>query len=402
MLYKAVSILKNLLAIPVSKEHKNEFDIEINKINIVRGKITAKLFIIVELLQLFTLFAVKKGELLEEPNIYYGAMYLFLIFAMMVFYKIFNTFGRDVRRYLNNINIAGIFFADIILIWCGGISLLDLQSGGLFIVYAVAILCVGVTPFYKPITLMFIYTISHIPFLILIPYFQVSPKVIYSIYINSTAFVIIAWAISYMRYKQIIQDLSYKKIIEIQYNDLMDSNKKLEEANKQLEQFNQIDYLTGINNRYVFDKIIKMEWDRCKRNFTSLSLIMIDIDYFKAFNDHYGHQAGDECLKQIAQVLKSSAGRASDTIARYGGEEFAVILPYLRKEGAEKLAQKIKNNVEQLNIPHSYSSISDHITISLGVYTVVPSNELTEKEFIRIADTALYKAKEDRNKVVVA
>ena len=314
---------------------------------------------------------------------------------MIIFYLIFIKLEKNIDKQSKNIYIVSILFAIVILLWCAGISLLDQQKSGQFIVYAVATICVAVTPYYKPLTLLFVYLIVHIPFLILMPYFQSSPMILYDNYINSTTFIIISWAISYMRYKRVVQELNNRKIIENQRYELIKANKKLEELTR-------LDYLTGINNRYVFDEVIKLEWDRCKRHFTQLSLIMLDIDYFKAFNDNYGHQVGDECLKLIAQVLMSSATRSSDTVSRYGGEEFSIILPYLNKEDAQKVAEKIKEKVEQLDIPHMYSSISNHVTISIGVNSVVPSNEITEKDFIRIADDALYKAKEDRNKVVVA
>jgi diguanylate cyclase (GGDEF)-like protein len=133
-----------------------------------------------------------------------------------------------------------------------------------------------------------------------------------------------------------------------------------------------------------------------------LSLIMADIDFFKPFNDNYGHQAGDDSLKLVAAALAECAKKYTDAVIRYGGEEFTVILSHIEKERAAELAEEIRRNVENLKIPHDYSAISKYLTISLGVYTVIPSDELSMDEFIRKADKALYMAKsEERNKVYV-
>jgi len=174
-------------------------------------------------------------------------------------------------------------------------------------------------------------------------------------------------------------------------------NKELEEANRKLEILSVTDSLTKTYNRFVFETKINEEWNRCRRNVKPLSLIMADIDYFKSYNDNYGHQAGDCCITQIAGVLTSCAKRSSDIAARYGGEEFAIILPETKHEDAYKLAEQIRKNVEELAIPHLYSEISDHITISLGINTVIPSDKMSVEKFIKNTDMALYKAKINRN-----
>lgn len=205
-----------------------------------------------------------------------------------------------------------------------------------------------------------------------------------------------------MRYKRYIIEFIDKKIIQEKSIRLKEMNEKLEEANKKLKKFSQTDGLTGICNRFMFDKTINMEWDICKRQFKPLSLIMIDVDYFKAYNDSYGHLAGDDCLRQVAFALSVCAKRSSDTVARYGGEEFAVILPCTEKEGAFVLAEQIRKEVESLAIPHTGSPVSNNVTISLGVHTVTPSCMTSVKELISGADKALYDAKLLRNKTVIA
>jgi diguanylate cyclase (GGDEF)-like protein len=160
-----------------------------------------------------------------------------------------------------------------------------------------------------------------------------------------------------------------------------------------LENLSSIDGLTGIANRRRFDRFLDLEWRRATRTKTLLSLIMMDIDYFKKYNDNYGHFAGDDCLKKVADVLQNTIKRKTDLVARYGGEEFACVLPLVNQPDAISIAKRILKNITALTIPHAYSDIADHITMSLGAATVVPSIKTTHEELIETADQALYEAK---------
>jgi diguanylate cyclase (GGDEF)-like protein len=164
------------------------------------------------------------------------------------------------------------------------------------------------------------------------------------------------------------------------------------------------DALTGVANRRSFNDTIDNEWRRCARSGAPLSVIMIDIDHFKRYNDAYGHQAGDACLKQVAEAMVHCAGRPPDLLARYGGEEFVILLPQVGEEGARTVAQRILNGVRGLAIPHRMSSAGDTVTVSLGVATVVPGeNSCDADALVRTADGALYQAKEaGRNRYCVA
>ena len=153
------------------------------------------------------------------------------------------------------------------------------------------------------------------------------------------------------------------------------------------------DRITGIANRYRLEDFLKQEWGNAIRNQLDMSVIMIDIDYFKYYNDTYGHVEGDHCLKKVAQTIKSSLKRSKDLVARYGGEEFIVILPDVNLSGAQKVAQNIRSQVNALNIPHLASKISDRLTISLGVASAIPSINSQAETLIKAADQALYLAK---------
>jgi diguanylate cyclase (GGDEF)-like protein len=203
------------------------------------------------------------------------------------------------------------------------------------------------------------------------------------------------------------------RVIQLR-QDLSDRMHELEEANRKLHDLSSLDDLTGIPNRRHFDTDLDREWRRAHRAGNPLALIMIDIDYFKNYNDTYGHLGGDECLMRVAGCLKECARRGSDLVARYGGEEFVVLLPEVRIEGAAILAERMRSAVDALAIPHSASRTADHVTISLGAAERFsaqaeppepgdkpdPASTSSPATLIEAADKALYEAKHNgRNRV---
>lgn len=172
------------------------------------------------------------------------------------------------------------------------------------------------------------------------------------------------------------------------------TNERLREANRMLQQLSLLDALTSIPNRRYFEEYFNQEWRRAARNRKDLSLVMVDIDHFKAFNDTYGHQAGDECLKQVARALNSVLKRQSDFVARYGGEEFAIVLPDTDLNGAVLLAEKMLEQVITLQLEHSQSDTSEWLTISAGVASTVPRPGANQAVLVAEADHALYQAKQ--------
>jgi len=175
------------------------------------------------------------------------------------------------------------------------------------------------------------------------------------------------------------------------------------QVEEQLRALSLCDGLTGISNRRCFDEALEKEWRRELRHTESLSLILLDIDFFKRYNDHYGHQAGDICLKAVAECLAASVQRAGDLVARYGGEEFVVLLPGTLLKNAEQIAEHIRQKVLQLALPHVASDVAQCVTISLGVAGLVPSYAQSSQQLLMKADQALYEAKfSGRNRVCVA
>lgn len=193
--------------------------------------------------------------------------------------------------------------------------------------------------------------------------------------------------IELQKQKQLLEQ--QKRMLEEKVNELL----LLQELNYKLEHISTIDVLTGISNRRSFETIIQTEWKRAIRRSIPLSLIMIDIDHFKQFNDYYGHQEGDKCLRQVAEAIGSSIQRPGDFVARYGGEEFVVVLPETERDGALMVAERIRNNVESLAVKHGRSGVSQYVTVSLGISTLFPEKYHSVEELIRRADRALFQAK---------
>ncbi len=172
------------------------------------------------------------------------------------------------------------------------------------------------------------------------------------------------------------------------------------EKNKELERLSNLDGLTGVANRRHFETVMAHEWGRALRDAAFLSLIMIDIDYFKKFNDAYGHIEGDACLRKTALALERAVKRVADRVFRYGGEEFAAVLPNTDGKGAMRVAGEMHANVLALKTPHQASAVSDLVTVSIGAASMVPLPGMESTELIARADEALYEAKQEgRNQV---
>jgi diguanylate cyclase (GGDEF)-like protein len=180
------------------------------------------------------------------------------------------------------------------------------------------------------------------------------------------------------------------------------SEEALQLANQELQRLANLDGLTELANRRCFDETLEQEWRRLKREQSPLSLLLCDVDYFKAYNDLYGHQAGDACLRELAYALRTVVKRPADLVARYGGEEFALVLPNTSEEGAIHITEILQATVKHLNILHEASQVDSTVTVSVGIVSVVPSDKLSVNQLIATADKALYQAKANgRNQYVL-
>jgi two-component system chemotaxis family response regulator WspR len=194
---------------------------------------------------------------------------------------------------------------------------------------------------------------------------------------------------------QLERDDAYKALAALKH--------QLEVKNAELSRLSTIDGLTGLANRRRFDEALELECRRARRENAPLALIMTDVDYFKKYNDSYGHLGGDDCLRRIATVLTQGMRRPADLAARYGGEEFALVLPHTDLEGATVVAETVRKGVVALNLLHASSAVASHVTLSLGIAILLPhESELGPEGLVGRADVALYEAKrEGRNRFVV-
>lgn len=189
-----------------------------------------------------------------------------------------------------------------------------------------------------------------------------------------------------------VRDITERKQMEL----------KLYEMNQQLDILANLDGLTQVANRRCFDNFFAKKWQECTQQKQSLSLILLDVDYFKRFNDTYGHQSGDDCLIQIAKAIQSSVPSFECLVARYGGEEFVVVLPQINLDQATEIGKLICSKIQQLQIPHSGSKVNEYVTLSLGITSMIPSENCPPEPLIKCADKALYEAKQQgRNCMII-
>lgn len=204
---------------------------------------------------------------------------------------------------------------------------------------------------------------------------------------------VIGLPVSYLLERHIRRDFLLTMLLAFE-------KRKTERLNMRLKDISYLDGLTGVPNRRKLEEHLSREWDRAKKSGQPLSLLMVDIDFFKRYNDLLGHLEGDECLRKVAQEINRHVRSGMDLVARYGGEEFAVVLPETNEEQARSIAERIRNDVESLKIPHPASEVSRYITVSVGVATLVPEDNLRKEVLVSMADRALYRAKRrGRNRV---
>ena len=203
----------------------------------------------------------------------------------------------------------------------------------------------------------------------------------------------INWSVLRRRIYRLLKTRWALQELQNRYHQAQILSQELAEANRQLEKLAAVDGLTQLANRRVFDQRLQEEWQRSRRHSSPLTVILCDIDYFKKYNDYYGHQAGDRCLKEIASILQESCQRAEDLAARYGGEEFAIILGSVTLEQATFITTTIRQQLQKKAIPHASHPHSEIITISMGIASIIPDATGKEEDLVLQADRALYQAK---------
>ena len=401
MTRKHLPKIREILCVGMSGPEFEEFMQSVAAVNVTRAKQVSLLFAVFEgIMLVWSAVSGHPGEENGKRACYIG-MYWAMFSAMVCFFFLFIYFGKNLGKHTKAIRVWGTAFTAFILCWCAGISLLDYASSQQIMVYTFAVLAAAGTPYATPLNSLAVLLPVQAAFVALLFRSASLQNIPYGAAINSTFFVVMAWVISMMRFHKQMEVFRNEKLVERKNEELLRVNRELEEANEKLRVLSATDSLTGIANRAMFDTCLAAGWNVCGRQHAPLTLFMVDIDFFKGYNDNYGHQAGDECLRKVAETLSSFAKRSSDTAARYGGEEFALILPFMSREEAESFCTQVVEAVRKLNIPYDSSPVCRYVTISLGASTVVPGVCGSAEELVATADKALYLAKKQRNRAVM-
>lgn len=336
--------------------------------------------------------------LVGRAHILFSHTYTMYFHITMIIISTFWLFFLCKLNHFININKSSIYIVQFIfagyILFLGALAyLIDQPATDTIFVYPIIDMAIALTYYLKPNYSLIIYLFIHILFIVFsITFEKLSLQLSLNIF-YSTIFVFLSWTISTLLYKNKLSDLKNRKLIEL-------TNSKLLKINSSLNELCCTDFLTGIANRREFDNFITLEWTKCKQLSIPLSVIMIDVDFFKLFNDNYGHQTGDYCLKKIGQALSENLINTNGLAARYGGEEFIVALENYDKTASSIKAESIKKSIANLNIPHNFSPICNFVTISIGVSTVIPSNSTSINSLIKNADIELYKEKEKHTRAI--
>lgn len=307
---------------------------------------------------------------------------LIVIFCFTLIYKNIKncTIPSLHKRYTILFSVFWLNIGAVISGW------VDQMMHGQITVFMFACFTIASMLYFKRVEVVLMYIQSYITFIILLNIRQHNNELLIASYVNSGMIVILSCFIS----------LAVSKLMYKYYEKKF----RLEIANKRLLNLSIIDDLTGIYNRRHFFEMFINEYRRSFRSKQPISVLLLDIDFFKNFNDYYGHIKGDNCLRDVAQAINKECKRPADIFARYGGEEFVVILPDTNLNGAKEVAQRLIYAVASLDIPHEASLVSSKVTISVGVGTVTPLEITDYMNLLDRADKALYKAKENgRNQI---
>lgn len=385
-----------------SYSNDEEFLTKLFKINLVRNKIICIFFIFLELI-IFSVYVLIPSKIFFDyiniKHMYFHVVMFIMSLVWLIIIKKIEV-SQNINKKL--VFIFQFIFISYILFWGGAISIIDQISTGQITVYCVASMSMALMPYLKPKWSLIIYMYVHVIFIISLFCVKQSNLLLFTNVFYSSICVVLSLIISTILFNSKLNDFKNKRLIESKNIELNRINRELTEVNSNLEELSCTDCLTGIANRRKFEDFISFEWDKCQRNHCPLSAIMIDVDFFKLFNDNYGHQHGDYCLKKIGETLSNNLNAKYGIVARYGGEEFIIVLEGLNEASALIEAEKIRKSVEALNIPHDFSPVSNHVTISLGISSLIPSEESSIKILIEKSDMALYNAKKrNRNKAII-
>jgi diguanylate cyclase (GGDEF)-like protein len=404
----------------IDSKYQQQFSVEISQINIQRGKLVAAIIIGIELILLTISFFSRFVETSFKFD-WYTFMYLLMIavtsFVWLFLLHLEHNIIKQGSFNPKTINLTIISYCTFLVTWGALISLLDQALYGNIVVFLVNML-LGSFIFYLKNTQILIPQLIGAGVLIIgLPYFQTSSYILIGHYVNISILLVFSWFIARANYANYVQNFLSQKLIEeksillaqinedlvLEIQSRKQAQQELEVAHEQLMAISSLDYLTGIPNRRKLDEFLGAQWSTAVREQLPISIMMLDIDFFKPYNDTNGHIAGDRCLQAVAGVLNRCRRDGKDFVARYGGEEFLFVATGMNKEETLLFGEKIRAGIEALCLEHHISSISTYITISVGINWLIPTTKDLLPDAIGRADQALYQAKRNgRNQVILA
>jgi len=402
----------------IPPEYQQNFSVEISRFNMQRGKLFAAIIIGIELLLLIMDLSSRSVNTLFKFD-WYVFMYIIMTVVTGCVWLLFLQLEHNLNQESPNIkavNFTIITYVTFLVTWGAVISLQDQFLYGNIVVFLINMLLGSLIFYLKQTHIIIPQLIGFGVLMIGLPYFQPSTDILIGHYVNISIFMIFSWIIARTNYANYIQNFMSQKLINeksillAQINDNLvleiqsreHAQKELELANNQLRTISSLDALTGIPNRRHLDQSLKEFWVKVVNGQLPISVMMIDIDFFKLYNDTNGHLAGDHCLQAVATVI-NKCRREGDFAARYGGEEFIFIAAGMNKEETLGLGETIRAEIEALYLEHPFSSASPYVTASIGITWLNPTNEDLISETINWADKAMYQAKQEgRNRVKLA
>jgi diguanylate cyclase (GGDEF)-like protein len=403
----------------IDPSYQHEFALEISRFNLKRGKLFAPIIIGIELILLIILLLNGTQNTSFKYN-WYAFMYILMIVVTTCLWTALSYLDKRINHNLHlvkTLDLATTGYIAFTMIWGAFISLNDQALYGSIVAFLVNVLVASFMFYLRPGYILFAQLLATTVLFIGLPYYQYSGDILIGHYVNGSIFIVFIWFMARANYLGFVRKYLNQKIIEEKSIQLTHTNnnlvkeiqlseqmqKELEAANKQLQILSTLDALTGIPNRRRLDEALWERWNIAVEKQLPFSVMMIDIDYFKLYNDTNGHLAGDRCLQAVAGVLNGCRREPFDFVARFGGEEFLFVTVGMSKEESLLLGERIRAEVEALGIEHHSSPVASWITVSLGISCLLPDKtDDNPAKSLELADQALYRAKSaGRNRLVL-
>ncbi|MRN51410.1 GGDEF domain-containing protein [Paenibacillus monticola] len=399
-------MLNKLITLPFTLEIEEQRQLQKATFeeNIARGKLFAKITIGIEgtLATADIIGSLSKAHASFHFSFYF-AMYLFLILLNICVLWGGARYDRRKEHSKHNMRTyetAFFLYAIFFMVWGSVVTLVDQRLYGQLMAFVVNVMSISVIFYFNNRRVLFLYCISTFTLFIGLPFFQHSSEVLIGHYVNLTIFLFFSWVASRILYVTYCSNF-YSRILLKQSNQRLEDeikanlsvHEELELANEELQKISLVDALTEIPNRRAFDQRVQALLSASDSARSVISIIMLDIDFFKLFNDNYGHAEGDDVITKIAQTIHAATRSSLDIAARMGGEEFVFAAFNTNEQEAIQLGESIRCRIQELRLIHEYSTISPYVTVSLGTATGPVSDPEQFAELMKMADEALYSAK---------